>query len=95
MYIAVQLATVEEALAARKAELGELLASHKAVQLAKDQAKADLSVVEQELRGGRAARDAQLQQHSALVSVLHHYIACTCVNGLRQQWICSCNDLEA
>lgn len=67
-----QLAAVEEALAARKDELQELLASHKAVQLAKDQAKAGLLVVEQDLRGGRAARDAQLQQHSALVSDPHH-----------------------
>lgn len=64
-----QLAAVEEGLAAQKAELEELLASHKAVQLAKDQAKADLVVVEQELRGSRAARDAQLQHHSGLVSI--------------------------
>ena len=64
-----QLAAVEEALVVRKAELEELLASHKAVQLAKDQAKADLVVVEQELRGSRAARDAQLQHHTSLVSM--------------------------
>ena len=55
-------------MAARKGELEELLASHKAVQLAKDTAKAELALVEQQLRSGRAARDAQLQQHSALVS---------------------------
>lgn len=64
-----QLAAVEETLAAQKAEREELLASHKAMQLAKDQAKADLVVVEQELRGSRAARDAQLQHHSGLVSI--------------------------
>ncbi|KAL3161761.1 hypothetical protein ABBQ38_008856 [Trebouxia sp. C0009 RCD-2024] len=62
-----QLAAVEQAVAARKAELEELLASHKAVQLAKDTAKAELALVEQQLRSARAARDAQLQQHSALV----------------------------
>lgn len=65
-----QLAAVEEALAARKTELEEVLASHKAVQLAKEQAKADLALVQQQLRGSRAARDADLQQHSALVSSL-------------------------
>lgn len=65
-----QLAAVEEVLGGRKAELQELLASHKAVQLVKDQAKADLMVAEQELRGNRAARDAQLQHHSSLVSIL-------------------------
>ena len=68
--VAVQLAAVEEALAARKTELEEVLASHKAVQLGKEQAKADLALVAQQLRGGRAARDAELQQHSALVSSL-------------------------
>ena len=62
-----QLAAAEEALAERRAELAELLASHKAVQLAKEQAKADLATVELQLRGDRAARHAQLQQHTALV----------------------------
>lgn len=56
-------------MAARKGELEELLASHKAVQLAKDEAKAELAHVEQQLRSGRAARAAQLQQHLALVSL--------------------------
>ncbi|KAL3161492.1 hypothetical protein ABBQ32_010367 [Trebouxia sp. C0010 RCD-2024] len=74
-----QLAAVEQAVAARKGELEELLASHKAVQLAKDEAKAELAHVEQQLRSGRAARAAQLQQHLALVQrrkaeyqALHH-----------------------
>lgn len=64
-----QLAAVEGAVAARKSELEELLTSHKAVQLAKDDAKADLALVEQQLSKGRAERAAQLQHHSALVSL--------------------------
>ena len=72
-----QLAAVEQAVAARKGELEELLASHKAVQLAKDSAKAELALVEQQLKGGRAARDAQLQQHSALV-----HLQAMCVDKL-------------
>ena len=77
-----QLAAVEETLAARKDELEELLASYKAVQLAKDQAKADLVAVEQDLRGSRAARAAQLQHHSGLVSEVITTL-------MPQQWLCS------
>lgn len=64
-----QLAAVEKALTNRQTELEEVLASHKAVQQGKDQAKSDLLVVEQQLSADRAARDAQLQQHTSLVGV--------------------------
>ena len=60
---------MESAVASRGFELHEVLASHKAVQQAKDLAKANLAAVEQQLLADRAARDAQLQQHTSLVSV--------------------------
>ena len=62
-----QLAAAEETLAARRSELEVLLAQHKAVQLAKEQAKLQLTVVEQQVRSDRAARSAHLKQHAALV----------------------------
>ena len=65
----VQLNTTEEAVAVRSTELEEVLASHKAVQQAKDQAKAALAATEQQLLADRAARDAQIQQHTSLVSL--------------------------
>ncbi len=50
-------------------ELDAALVSHKAVQQAKDHAKAELALVEQQLLNDRAARENQLQQHSSLVSL--------------------------
>ncbi|KAL0032078.1 hypothetical protein WJX77_004042 [Trebouxia sp. C0004] len=74
-----QLGAVEEALTDMQAELHAALASHKAVQQAKDHAKAELALVEQQLLNDRAARDDQLQQHTSLVQqrqkeydALHH-----------------------
>ena len=64
-----QLGAVEEALTDMQAELDVALVSHKAVQQAKDRAKAELALVEQQLLNDRAARDAQLQQHTSLVSL--------------------------
>ena len=52
-----------------QAELDAALVSHKAVQQAKDHAKAELALVEQQLLNDRAARENQLQQHSSLVSL--------------------------
>ncbi|KAL0025844.1 hypothetical protein WJX79_005914 [Trebouxia sp. C0005] len=74
-----QLGAVEEALTDMQAELDAALTSHKAVQQAKDHAKAELALVEHQLLNDRAARDAQLQQHTSLVQqrqkeyeALHH-----------------------
>ncbi|KAL0050730.1 hypothetical protein WJX82_005993 [Trebouxia sp. C0006] len=74
-----QLGAVEEALTDMQAELDAALVSHKAVQQAKDHAKAELALVEQQLLNDRAARENQLQQHSSLVQqrqkeyeALHH-----------------------
>ncbi len=64
-----QLGAVEEALTDMQAELDAALVSHKAVQQAKDHAKAELALVEQQLLNDRAARENQLQQHSSLVSL--------------------------
>ncbi|DBA79623.1 TPA: hypothetical protein ACH3X1_008307 [Trebouxia sp. C0004] len=63
-----QLGAVEEALTDMQAELHAALASHKAVQQAKDHAKAELALVEQQLLNDRAARDDQLQQHTSLIA---------------------------
>lgn len=52
-----------------QAELDAALVSHKAVQQAKDHAKAELALVEQQFLNDRAARENQLQQHSSLVSL--------------------------
>ncbi|KAA6420490.1 MAG: hypothetical protein FRX49_09651 [Trebouxia sp. A1-2] len=71
-----QLGAVEEALTDMQAELDAALTSHKAVQQAKDHAKAELALVEHQLLNDRAARDAQLQQHTSLrqkeYEALHH-----------------------
>lgn len=67
--LTLQLGATEEAVTDRTAELKEVLASHKAVQLAKDQAKAELAIVEQQLLTDRAIRESQLQHHTSLVSI--------------------------
>jgi len=64
-----QLGAVEEALTDMQTELDAALVSHKAVQQAKDHAKTELALVEQQLLNDRAARDDQLQQHTSLVSL--------------------------
>ena len=74
---------MEEAVAVRSTELLEVLASHKAVQQAKDQAKAALAAAEQQLLSDRTARDFQIQQHNSMVRCSCHAASYPKVDKLR------------